>query len=444
MATNKEIEQKLAKKVKYAKHTNINFMTIQQIQDAKKILNAKLSDRNLDGTIRIKLESLSADYEQAERSIDKYYKAVTDNPKTRSLRYGQRNLLTIAQIKNKQGFKKNKDIKYNAVDWMRDVKMDKIALGVGVAAMGVGSYMAIASIKVGEKTLGEIIKQALGQWIKSNPWAFGLLAGGASLIALSKIVPAIDKKHQDIVRHKKDVNAMQNSISEALSADEFQVDSKMLSNADFANSKDFDNFAHALNDNPKLRDKYIAAINHYNDPENDKDYTGMTLTGTQIKNVLKALKHSVALQKDSNKLNKEYVDAVKEYNSSLPEETTQQTTTENTTEETKKDTTEETKTDETVTQNKTEETKTVPTANANVIALENQLDDLTSKAVYGQGGIKSFTLFQDSLKKAVEEGKISQEEAVRLRVLAEMRKEDLRNAKTSKTPTKGLEDEKKL
>lgn len=321
MATDKEIEQKLAKKVKYAKHTNINFMTIQQIQDAKKILNAKLSDRNLDGTIRIKLESLSADYEQAERSIDKYYKAVTDNPKTRSLRYGQRNLLTIAQIRNKQSFKKNKDIKYNAVDWMRDVKMDKIALGVGVAAMGVGSYMAIASIKVGEKTLGEIIKQALGQWIKSNPWAFGLLAGGASLIALSKIVPAIDKKHQDIVRHKKDVNAMQNSISEALSADEFQVDSKMLSNADFANSKDFDNFAHALNDNPELRYNYEEAVRNYNDPK----YTGIKLSGTQLKNVLKSLKRSIELQKENQQLSNEYDASVEEYNSSLPKETTKET-----------------------------------------------------------------------------------------------------------------------
>lgn len=321
MATDKEIEQKLAKKVKYAKHTNINFMTIQQIQDAKKILNAKLNDRNLDGTIRLKLESLSADYEQAERSIDKYYKAVTDNPKTRSLRYGQRNLLTIAQIKNKQSFKRNKDMKYNAVDWMRDVKMDKIALGVGVAAMGVGSYMAIASIKVGEKTLGEIIKQALGQWIKSNPWAFGLLAGGASLIALSKIVPAIDKKHQDIVRHKKDVNAMQNSVSEALSADEFQVDSKMLSDANFDTSKNFDNFAHALNDNPELRNEYEEAVRNYNDPK----YTGIKLSGTQLKNVLKSLKRSMELQKENQKLTDEYNASVDEYNASLPEEAKKET-----------------------------------------------------------------------------------------------------------------------
>ena len=321
MATEKEIEQKLAKKVKYAKHTNINFMTIQQIQDAKKILNAKLNDRNLDGTIRLKLESLSADYEQAERSIDKYYKAVTDNPKTRSLRYGQRNLLTIAQIKNKQSFKRNKDMKYNAVDWMRDVKMDKIALGVGVAAMGVGSYMAIASIKVGEKTLGEIIKQALGQWIKSNPWAFGLLAGGASLIALSKIVPTIDKKHQDIVRHKKDVNAMQNSVSEALSADEFQVDSKMLSDANFDTSKNFDNFAHALNDNPELRNEYEEAVRNYNDPK----YTGIKLSGTQLKNVLKSLKRSMELQKENQKLTDEYNASVDEYNASLPEEAKKET-----------------------------------------------------------------------------------------------------------------------
>ena len=349
MATDKEIEQKLAKKVKYAKHTNINFMTIQQIQDAKKILNAKLSDRNLDGTIRIKLESLSADYEQAERSIDKYYKAVTDNPKTRSLRYGQRNLLTIAQIRNKQSFKKNKDIKYNAVDWMRDVKMDKIALGVGVAAMGVGSYMAIASIKVGEKTLGEIIKQALGQWIKSNPWAFGLLAGGASLIALSKIVPAIDKKHQDIVRHKKEVNAMQNSVSEALSADEFQVDSKMLSNADFANSKDFDNFAHALNDNPELRYNYEEAVRNYNDPK----YTGIKLSGTQLKNVLKSLKRSMELQKENQKLTDEYNASVDEYNASLPEETTQQTTTGHSTDKTE--------TQEATTENATDKTATQET-----------------------------------------------------------------------------------
>lgn len=321
MATDNEIEQKLAKKVKYAKHTNVNFMTIQQIQDAKKILNAKLNDRNLDGTIRLKLESLSADYEQAERSIDKYYKAVTDNPKTRSLRYGQRNLLTIAQIRNKQSFRRNKDIKYNAVDWMRDVKMDKIALGVGVAAMGVGTYMAIASIKVGEKTIGDIIKKALGDWIKSNPWAFGLLAGGASLIALSKLIPAIDKKHQDIVRHKKEVNAMQNSVSEALSADEFQVDSKMLSNADFANSKDFDNFAHALNDNPELRNEYEEAVRNYNDPK----YTGIKLSGTQLKNVLKSLKRSMELQKENQKLTDEYNSSVDEYNASLPEETTKAT-----------------------------------------------------------------------------------------------------------------------
>ena len=174
-------------------HRSIDFMTIPQLKEAKKILEKKL-DETKDPLIRNKLQSRLNDYTDKERKINRFYEKCmhSKNPNLSSMMRGRRLLLKFVDVKRvtKNGqlkdmaFKSKKEkADYNVADFLHDVRADKIACGLGVATMALGA----ASIRVGNKSLFNMIMEALKTFVKANPLSFGLLAGGISLIAASKL-----------------------------------------------------------------------------------------------------------------------------------------------------------------------------------------------------------------------------------------------------------------
>ena len=277
-------------KIHQSKYTKLNYMTIPQLQAGKKILSDKLADPNVPAVTKTKLKDMYAEYEKSEAKINRYYRAIETNPLTRGFVRGQRDLLTIAQIRaqanrgvfdrDSNGFIKSKRA---VADWMRAVNFDKIALGTGVALMGIG----VMHIKFGEKTLAQMLSKMLGEFITKNPAAFGLLVSGASLIALSKIIPAIDRKHRKMVAHRAQVNAVFNDMAKAESANESNFDASKLTNPNMSDAEILE-LGSALCDNEELQKQYIAAVQDKNN----------ILTRTQRLNILKVLQKSNALKKD--------------------------------------------------------------------------------------------------------------------------------------------------
>lgn len=281
---------KQSKKVRQAKYTKLNYMTIPQLQAGKKILTDKIADQNVPEVTKIKLRDMYAEYEKSEAKINNYYRAIETNPLTRGFVRGQRNLLTIAQIRaqaNGDVFDRDSKriirAKRALADWMRAVNFDKIALGTGIALMGVG----VMNIKFGEKTLAQMLGKMLGEFITKNPAAFGLLVSGASLIALSKIIPAIDRKHRKMVKHRAMVNATFNDMAKAETANENNFDASKLDKPKMSDADELE-LGSALCDNESLKNEYINAVQ---DPNS-------LLTRTQKLNILKALKKANELKKE--------------------------------------------------------------------------------------------------------------------------------------------------
>lgn len=270
-----------------------DMMTIPQIKNAKAIISKKLSEPQ-DALVVRKLNALLADYENSERKINKFFKTCSNHKDARVREFvrGKRNLLTVLDIKRVSRNGKFKDLifkqkgekwDYNAFDFLRDIKADKIALGLGVGAMGLG----VASIKFGEKSLMDIIKTALSEFLKTNPAAFGLLVGGASMIALSKIVPAIDRKVRDIQRHKTISRAVQNEIS----AEQFKDISGFGKSSLGVNfERDREKVVSDLFNMPELRSYYEKELNSNN------------LSSLERKNLMSALTETYEKVDDLNRL----------------------------------------------------------------------------------------------------------------------------------------------
>lgn len=270
-----------------------DMMTIPQIKNAKAIISKKLNEPQ-DALVVRKLNALLADYENSERKINKFFKTCSNHKdaKVREFVRGKRNLLTVLDIKRVSRNGKFKDLifrqkgeksDYNAVDFLRDIKADKIALGLGVGAMGLG----VASIKFGEKSLMDIIKTALSEFLKTNPAAFGLLVGGVSMIALSKIVPAIDRKVRNIQKHKTISRAVQNEIS----AEQFKDVSGFGKSSLGVNfERDKEKVVSDLFNMPELRSYY------------EKELNSNSLSSLERKNLMSALTETYEKVDDLNRL----------------------------------------------------------------------------------------------------------------------------------------------
>lgn len=284
---------KQSKMVHQSKYTKLNYMTIPQIQAGKDILQKKLADPNVPAATKTKLKDMYAEYEKTEAKINRYYRAIETNPLTRGFVRGQRNLLTIAQIraqankgvwdKDSNGFIRGSRA---LADWMRAVNFDKIALGTGVALMGVG----MMHVKFNGTSLANILADALKEFITNNPAAFAMLASGASLIALSKVIPAIDRKHRKMVAHRAQVNAVYNDMAKAETANENNLNAEKFSNPNLSEA-DIQELGSALCDNENLKQQYFQAVQ---DPNS-------LLTRTQKLNILKALKKANELKQDLDK-----------------------------------------------------------------------------------------------------------------------------------------------
>lgn len=427
-----EIEQKLAKKVKFAKHTNVNFMTIPQIRNAKDILTKKLKTQELNPTTQAKLNQLLFDYEQAERSINKYYQAMESNTKTRGMRKGQRNLLTIAQIRKKENFKRDKDLKYNAVDFMNDIRADKIALGVGIASMSAGMLTAI-------KINGQSIMQMIGKFLKDfmlkNPASFALLASGAALIAASKIVPAVEKKAKLVRENKYKVNQMQNALSADSNEKEKSVDNLKLLDPGFDKSPAFEDLARQFMDNEALRDRYLNVVNGGKDPL-------IQLNTQQRVNVMKAIKRSIELPKEEIQARKDLKEAAKQAGYEVvenPGPVTEQKVVPATTTQEQATEAPATQTPEELFEDKKEEP--VPAPTAGVAKLEQEMNDLL-KLDGHNGNLKKMDNFINALDQAVAESKITPAEALRLKeaMQAHIKQMKIQNMQEGRAAAKAARD----
>ena len=262
------------------------MMTIPQLKQAKEIIRNKKSQVS-DALVSRKLESMYADYEKQERKINKFYQKCVyhKNPAVREYVRGKRYLLQAIDVKriSKDGTFKDKFFRqkgekwdYNVADLFRDIQADKIALGVGIGVMGLG----VASIKIGQESIMEMLGKVLKDFITKNPAAFGMLAAGASLIALSKIVPSIDKKVQKAKYHASLYRAVKNDIANETYKDESGFDRTFLSNANFANSKE--KIVNDLYNFPNLKSAYEQALY---DPNS-------ILTNSEKRNLIEALKEA--------------------------------------------------------------------------------------------------------------------------------------------------------
>ncbi|MBQ8424646.1 MAG: hypothetical protein IJX17_01335 [Clostridia bacterium] len=272
--------------VKKSKYTRINYMTIPQMKAAKAVLDKKIKDcgANKDYAMVNKLQDLHNEYTNSERQINKYYQRVSTNPLTAHILRGKRDILTIATIKGGK-FKEDKGMKYGMGDWLRDVNASKIAMGVGIAAMG----MSALTFKIGGKSILSILKEVLGPLLRQNPLAMGLLLGGASLVTLSKLCPAIARTRRKIKNHKAVVNQAQNDLSEEAAKEENNMNMTSLGHADFA---DHDKLAQAFIDNPQLKEQslYYATTGRMPD--------GQVLTYNQKMNILKAIQKVEGKEKE--------------------------------------------------------------------------------------------------------------------------------------------------
>jgi len=291
------------KDIKESKFNKLNYMTIPQLKAGRTILDKKMKSFKDGDPMIAKLQTLKNEYVNTERKINKYYEAVSRNPLTHTILRGKRDILTIATIKGgKFKGKGDKDMKYNGADFLRDIKADKIALGVGIGAMGLGALEALkfnfgswealadggmklnpAAAGDPKKSVLKFLLETLGTWIKQNPLAFAFLAGGAALIVASKVCPAIARTSAKIAKNKAMVNEAQNEISAEAATHENNMNLTDLASADF---KDVDSLAMAFLDNPTLKNDAL----HY--AMTGKRPDGQVLTTQQKMNILQAIKKS--------------------------------------------------------------------------------------------------------------------------------------------------------
>lgn len=215
------------------KEKTVNFkaadmMTIPQLRNAKQIVKAKLAEYKGEPATANKLQSMLYEYDKKELAINRFYtKCVRHkNPNVISLVNGKRNLLRFVDIKrvSKSGEISDINLKsakrerpdYTAGDFLHDINAHSIAVGVGIATIGVG----FASMEFGGKSLLGLIKAALSSLSKNNAIGVAAIFAGATLIASSKVAQLISKKAAQIRRNRDKSNQAQNEIFEQMNGKE--------------------------------------------------------------------------------------------------------------------------------------------------------------------------------------------------------------------------------
>ena len=254
-------------------------MTIPQLQNAKKIVKAKLDVYKNDRVISNKLTNMLYDYEKKEKAINMFYAKCKKhkNPDVVNLVAGKRNLLRFIDIKrvSKSGQiseialkskKENSD--YGAGDFLRDIDANGMAVGLGVASIGIG----VASMEIGGQSLIGILKELLAGLSKKNQIGLAFIAAGAAVIASTKVYDYINRRVQRVRRNMAKVDAVQNEMFE-----------EMQNNTPSAFDEPYEKIATDIVNHPNLLSFYEEAL---------RDPQKYNLSVPQRINIVKALREA--------------------------------------------------------------------------------------------------------------------------------------------------------
>ncbi len=245
---------------------------ISKIRSAKDVINKKLSEQDLDNTIREKLESMLFKYEATERKINKQYDKV--RRKYPGLLVATKSTMTLIELNKLTGKNFNpadpinisKPASYNAIDAIKDTQ--GFILGVGAVSAGLGAVNAITHAITnlpgiaGTQFAGKGIFGVVFQALKGLGISGGMIGAGLGLVAVAKLVPAISRKVHEMKRHQAYANSVKNDISA-----EFEENQEFDSNLFNANNLTNENYpqykeriVQAIVDNPRLNAQLLRMI----------------------------------------------------------------------------------------------------------------------------------------------------------------------------------------
>lgn len=199
--------------------------TLPKLNNCIAIIDQKLanrSDRDESDVVKQKLIEMKARYEKARNVILNYYTAAKEiSPATI---IGQRNTLTVAKIIDRYGFhptgllKEQNMPKYNLADTVSDYR--GLVLGTAAIAGGIAAANAITG-KVAQKTLAEVIKEAIKNVWGTNAGKVVVIAG--TVAGLSLLIAQVPKINRTIARaqqHQAEINASVNEVMNEATKDE--------------------------------------------------------------------------------------------------------------------------------------------------------------------------------------------------------------------------------
>ncbi len=199
--------------------------TLPKLNNCIAIIDQKLAnrkDKDESDVVNQKLIEMKARYEKARNVILNYYTAAKEVSPASII--GQRNTLTVAKIVGQYGFhptglfKEQNMPKYNLADTVSDYR--GLVLGTAAVAGGIAAANAITG-KVAQKTLAEVIKEALKNVWGTNAGKVVVIAG--TVAALSLFIAQVPKVNRTIARaqqHQAEINASVNEVMNEATKDE--------------------------------------------------------------------------------------------------------------------------------------------------------------------------------------------------------------------------------